>query len=374
MLYLETFSRVIHYFQTIFLKKRHMLWLRLLPFFLIIHTTELLCETIDTFYGPIEIEEPILLELIHSPAFERLRHIHQYGIAYFMKTYPEKYTRYEHSLGVFAILRTKKASLEEQIAGLLHDISHTAFSHVGDWVFAKEQQEEDYQTMIHHSYLVDSGIEKILNHYGYTVQQISPKRKEFTMLEQPLPNLCADRIDYNIQGAYYQKFITFEEALKLFLDLSFEEGKWIVGEKELAAKLAYFSLFMTEHCWGSASNCIASQWLADAILESIKIGAISWHEFHFGIDQIIWDRLSSSQNPFIQNRMEMIQSPDAYCCLVHPAQANMFIKFKCRGIDPWIRQGDEIIRLTSIHEELKEELERIKKQSLEGWPIEIRVP
>src|SRR4029077_4903416 len=132
--------------------------------------------------------------------------------------------------------------------------------HVGDWVFAKEYREEDYQSMIHNAYLVACGIEEILNRYGYALEDISPKRKEFIMLEQPLPNLCADRIDYNIQGAYFQKFITSEEAQKLFLDLSFEEGKWIITDKELAIKLARFSLFMTEHCWGSALNFMQSRW------------------------------------------------------------------------------------------------------------------
>lgn len=52
---------------------------------------------------------------------------------------------YDHSMGVFVILRARGAPLEEQIAGLLHDVSHTAFSHVGDWVYGKENQDKDYQ-------------------------------------------------------------------------------------------------------------------------------------------------------------------------------------------------------------------------------------
>jgi hypothetical protein len=328
-------------------------------------------ETIQTFYGPLEVEEPVLLELIHSPAFERLQHIHQYGVAYYTKTHTEEYTRYAHSLGVFALLRTKNASLEEQISGLLHDVSHTAFSHVGDWVFAIENQEEDYQSAIHDTYLINSGIEKILNRHGFSGEQISPKRKEFTMLEQPLPNLCADRIDYNIQGAYFQKFITFEEAQKIFLDLSFQEGKWILKQHDLAAKLVSFSLFMTKNCWGSAANYITSKWLAETILQGIKIGIISWPEFQSGIDQDVWDRLSATQDPFIATRMHMLHFPDLYYRLVNPLKAQLFIPFKCRGIDPWINQDGKIIRLTSIYPELEEALQNVRKQSIEGWPVQM---
>jgi uncharacterized protein len=125
-------------------------------------------ETIATFYGPIEVEEPVLLELLKSPAVQRLKQVHQYGVAYYT-THCEEYNRLDHSLGVFAILRKNGASLKEQISGLLHDVSHTVFSHVGDWVFGKEYQEEDYQSMIYKIYLSHSGIEDILIKHGYTI-------------------------------------------------------------------------------------------------------------------------------------------------------------------------------------------------------------
>ncbi len=276
-------------------------------------------ETFATFYGSIEVEEPVLIELIHSSAFQRLKFIHQYGVEYYTGMHCEEYNRFDHSMGVFAILRIKGASLEEQIAGLLHDVSHTAFSHVGDWVFAKINQEEDYQNHIHSRFLAESGIAAILHKYGYEVDQISPKREEFRMLEQPLPDLCADRIDYNIQGAYFQEFLTREEALDLFSYLSFVKDQWVISRSDLALKLARFSLFMTENCWGSSVNFITSQWLADAIIQAVQIGLISWNEFHFGIDQNIWDRLSTSINPLIQNRMQKLGRPTQYFRLVAPS-------------------------------------------------------
>src|SRR5579871_6569809 len=194
-------------------------------------------EIIETFYGVVEVEEPVLLELIHSQAFQRLKEIHQYGVAYYT-THHEEYNRFDHSLGVFAILRKNGASLEEQISGILHDVSHTVFSHVGDWVFGKEYQEEDYQTMIYKMYVSYSGIEDVLVRHGYTINQVQPKGKQFTMLEQPLPNLCADRIDYNLQGAYYQNFLTKQEVLELYADLQFIDGRWVGTRIDLLKKLA----------------------------------------------------------------------------------------------------------------------------------------
>ena len=54
-------------------------------------------------------------------------------------------TRFEHSLGVFALLRRLRAPRREQVAGLLHDISHTAFSHAVDFVFTSEEQDHHEQ-------------------------------------------------------------------------------------------------------------------------------------------------------------------------------------------------------------------------------------
>jgi hypothetical protein len=127
---------------------------------------------------------------------------------------------------------------------------------------------------------------------------------------------------------------------------------------------------MTEACWGSAENFMASRWLANAILKGFEEGVISWEDFHFGIDQIIWDRLSSVQDPFIQNQMQMIRCPSNYYRLVDSKKTNVFIYFKCRGIDPWIKHNGQVVRLTSIDPVLKQSLEQTQQRSIAGWPVE----
>jgi hypothetical protein len=331
-------------------------------------TLGLFGEKVDTFYGPLEVQEPVLIDLIHSTAVQRLKRIHQYGVSFYT-THRENYTRYDHSLGVFAILRLKGASLEEQIAGLLHDVSHTAFSHVGDWVFGKEFQDQDYQSTIQKLYLTNSGIAGILTKYGYRVDQVALSEREFVMLDRPLPDLCADRIDYNIQGAFYQKMLTYEECQAAVHDLSYNDGRWVLANKDLAAKLARFSLFMTENCWGSATNYAMSRWLADAILRGMKLGLISWNDLHFGVDQDIWDALCQSEDPVIQSRMHMLAHPEEYYHLVSPDEATVQVRFRCRGIDPWVQINGKIVRLTSINPEIATSLQKLREKAVEGWPI-----
>ena len=316
------------------------------------------------------MQEPVLIELIESSAFQRLKGIHQYGVGYYT-THREEYSRYDHSLGVFALLRAKNCCLEEQIAGLLHDVSHTVFSHVGDWIFGKEHQEKDYQNTIHKSFLEKSGLEKILNKYHVTADQIVPLEELFPALEQKLPNLCADRIDYNIQGAYHRGFITYEEARKIFDDLQFIERHWVSTDPEGMKKLVRFSLFMTQDCWGSAGNHFASRWLADAILRGIDLGVISYEEIHFGTDQLIWNRLMSSQDPLIETNMKKIFQLEAHYSLVDPSEADLIVKSKFRGIDPWVISGGKRVRLTAIDPILAEEFRSVKERVGRGWAIKL---
>ncbi len=139
----------------------------ILLFFITINFT-LFARPIETFYGTIEVSEPVLLEIIESKPMQRLKGVHQYGISYYT-THREEYNRFDHSVGVFAILRLKGASLHEQIAGLLHDVSHTVFSHAGDYVYNPTTPQESYQDDIHSWFLQKYGIGEILKKHGVTI-------------------------------------------------------------------------------------------------------------------------------------------------------------------------------------------------------------
>lgn len=326
---------------------------------------------IDTFYGIMEVDEPVILELIDSPIFQRLKNIHQYGVAYYT-THREEYNRYDHSIGVFAILRTNHSSIEEQIAGLLHDVSHTAFSHVGDWVFGKENQDKDYQDEIHSLFLKESGLADILKKYHFTVEQILPKEELFPALENSLPNLCADRIDYNIQGAYYQGFITYPEALAIFKSLRFINNRWVSTDPTLMKKITRFSLFMTKDCWGSPTNYVTSRWLADAILRAIDIGCISHKDFHYGTDQEIWNKLINQKDSLIEKKMKMVMNSQNYFSIINdPSDADYFVKSKFRGINPWVISESQQKRLIEIDDTLAKEYEEAKQIIKQGWFIKI---
>ena len=95
----------------------------------------------DPIYGFIKINNPLILELIDHPYFQRLKRIKQLGLAEFV--YPgAHHTRFHHALGAMhlmqkavQVLRSKGIAISDKeqeallIAILLHDIGHGPFSH-----------------------------------------------------------------------------------------------------------------------------------------------------------------------------------------------------------------------------------------------------
>jgi len=108
----------------------------------------------DPLWNNIRVE-PLALRLIDTPAFQRLRHVRQLGLAFLV--YPgASHSRFEHALGTYHLARSALLLLEERgdlsglaptachdvrVAALLHDIGHYPFSHALEEIGALHHEE-----------------------------------------------------------------------------------------------------------------------------------------------------------------------------------------------------------------------------------------
>lgn len=183
----------------------------------------------DFLYGNMELPA-VFSDLLNTDVLKRLGGVHQSG-AIFLVNPDICHSRLEHAIGVTLLIRTLGGSELEQIAGLLHDVSHTAFSHVGDYVF--DNTDEDYHEKIFAEILCKSEVPDVLLKYGYNISDIL--HGTFDILEQPLPALCADRLDYTLRDGVHGGVISRQRARQFLKSVVLSEGKIAVNDENEVA-------------------------------------------------------------------------------------------------------------------------------------------
>ncbi|TKC09543.1 HD domain-containing protein [Pedobacter frigoris] len=223
----------------------------------------------DIFHGKTELPG-IFDDLLNSNAVKRLGRIHQSG-AIFLVNPNITHTRLEHSVGVMLLIRKLGGSELEQIAGLLHDVSHTAFSHVGDYVFGNT--EENYHEQVFEQMLKNSDIPEILGWHGYHVDQIL--NGNFPILEQDLPGLCADRIDYTLRDSYHAGLITHSAARDFMKHLSIDTSVITVNTKEKAEWINNLYKSLIEEVFNHPLHVYANMKLTELIKKGLGKNELS---------------------------------------------------------------------------------------------------
>lgn len=325
---------------------------------------------VSTAYGDFTVTEPVLIDLFASSAMKRLKSIRQYGSNDYVAGDPH-YSRYEHSVGVWALLRHYGASLNEQIAGLLHDASHTVFSHVGDHVFGESTLENSYQDDIHAWYLEQQGVDAIIKPYGITLNDINPKQESFTRLERNLPDLCADRIEYNFKAGVLCGFFEKHDIKKLMADLSFD-GKqqlWYFKTVEGAKLFSLVPIYNSLHVWGGPESFVMNTLAARMLKRAMECNLLTRHDVHFSTDDVVWKTLCASDDTVIQETLYALKHYAIAFTLSTPELCHYTIRTKFRGYNPWVKTDSGYARLTELDSDFCAIYNGSKKVTAQGWPV-----
>lgn len=240
----------------------------------------------DPLHGGITLDradptEALLIQLIDTPEFQRLRRIRQLGPASFTFHGAEA-SRFTHSLGVMAIARQAFDQLCHPYpqlkphrpvvlcAALLHDLGHGPFSHTAEEIFGC--QHEQWTERI----LLES---QPLNHRltafaaDLPMQIIQTYRKTY-----PVPvvwqlvssQLDCDRLDYLLRDSYFTGAAYGKLDLERIINaLGYDpvSQQLIVAEKGLTAVEHYLIVryFMYAQVYNHPKN-IAATWVMEQAL------------------------------------------------------------------------------------------------------------
>ncbi len=308
----------------------------------------------DRVYGEEIIDEDVLIDLINSKPIQRLKKISQWGMPeeYYHKN---SFSRYDHSIGVLVLLRRLNAGLDEQIAGLLHDVSHTAFSHVVDWVMG-DPLKEDYQDKIHLKIIENSEIPFILERHGFDYRKISEVER-FSLLEKPSPGLCADRIDYALRELETEKEHCFVKSI--FLDLTVRNNQIVFKSKEIAELFGKEYARLNNEHWAGKEARARYYILANILKKAIERKIISKKHLNLTDYEVI-EMLYEKGDDEILNGLELLKKGFK----IHESDSEgILLKKKFRYIDPEILFEEGVACLSEISEDYKFMLDEEKKNS-----------
>ena len=258
----------------------------------------------DRVYGELAIEDRAILDLVECETFQRLRGIRQAGPS--ALPFPFKdVTRFEHSLGVFALLRRLGAPLREQIAGLLHDVSHTAFSHAVDFVVASEEQ--DHHERLKPLMLGREDLSSGLARLGFAPGDFYDD-SIYPLLEQPLPWLCADRLDYFLRDGSACGVVKPDFVARVLASLRVVEGRLALGDADLAREAVDHFETMNRQWWAGPVEAYIYNEFADALREGMRIGVIRFEDL-MADDSHVLGLLEASGNPLIAAKLASVRLP-----------------------------------------------------------------
>lgn len=334
-------------------------------------------EVYQTIHGELTIEDPLAKALIKHANFQRLKGIQQHGLNH--KTLGEKgFNRFEHSIGVYALLKKHGASRPERIAGLLHDVSHTAFSHVGDHFFGHIDGKESWQDIDHENFLKQSGLAKIVEDYGMTLKEALPKSEKYKRLEQDLPDLCADRLNYVLHGASILNLLTKERIREIDDSLVFDVKKqtWYFKDISAAYDFSQASMWQTENTWGgSPEEFIVTKYFIQALRKAISLNLIKGSDFRWGTDNAVWSKLDESTDKEIKTLMAKVKNPKKHYLIKKSRECKAPYckhRFKLRIVNPYVLNvKNEMVRLTEAKKQYAQNFSKFKSRLANGRCLEL---
>lgn len=305
----------------------------------------------DRVYGIFDVQDDVLLELIASKPVLRLKGINQAGASQYVL--PKLISRYEHSLGVMLLLRFLKAPLEEQIAGLLHDVPHTAFSHVIDFVF--ENKDHEFHEKFHEDIIKNSEIPDILKKYNFDLSRILDE-KNFPILERKLPDLCADRIDYSLRDRMGMGNNSTENIKNYISSLRVFNNEIIFSDKNIALDFAKDFLEIDYKYWSHPMEIALFQILAEAIKVALREKIISQDDL-FADDNFVYNKLKKSGHKEVLGHLEKLNPK--FEVTTDSKNYDFYAKNKLRFVDPkFIIDKDKLKRVSQEFPNFKEELQK----------------
>ncbi len=280
--------------------------------------------------------------------------------------YGKAYSRYIHSMGVALIVWRFTRDKAQTIAGLLHDISTPVFAHTIDFLNndyeKQESTEEDTKRMIEES----KEIMKLLNKYEIALDDVADYHM-YPIADNDSPKLSADRLEYSIGNLVNYRFCRVEEVKEYYRDITvgkneYDECELVFNNISVATKFTKNILKNSRVYFGDEDR-FAMQKLADLIRVALERKVLSAKDLYRTEDYVINQLISDSETKKMWNQFNDYSTIKVSA--EKPTDSGWInVTSKKRYIDPYVKG---VGRVSEIDQDVRNEIEEIKKISFDYW-------
>ncbi|MEM8858008.1 MAG: HD domain-containing protein, partial [Chloroflexota bacterium] len=319
----------------------------------------------DELYGTFDIVEPVLVDLIESDGVQRLKLILQHGISALVDMTPPV-TRFEHSVGAMLICRKLGATVKEQIAALIHDVSHTAFSHVMDHVFDSAES-QSYHDQVKEEFVSNTNIPQILANHGYKWRPFLLE-ENYPILEQPSPRICADRLDYTLRDGLAFDFIG-RDGIKLVMDsLIVCDGRPMFNNLEAANQFSRVMIACDDFSWANFNEVGLYEMTSQTIKRAFVVGAITQDDV-WGTDAAVWQKIRQFDDAELQRLRKTVTKNIQFEW--NAEEPDFVLTTKIRTVDPDVNLNGQVKLLSEWDADFKAHRESYLERKKGPWPMKL---
>ncbi len=282
-------------------------------------------------------------------------------------------SRLEHSIGVALILWNFTKDKKQTLAWLFHDVSHTAFSHVGDvllWDIETQSSSEKYITEILTN---DPVIMTELDKLDIKIEEVEDF-SIYPVADNDGPQLASDRLEYTLLNAVSRCIIDLQEAREMFNDMIvWKNEQWIdeiwFKARDLAEKFAIISVMNDRDCYSNNWSVFLHTILANILRYMIDNNYFTHDDLYVLNDEDIINMIENSGDEYLLNSRDKYKnttSLDVYDVCPNDDQKYVSSKCKKRYIDPLVFEWWKCMRVSSFSSKFVN-LRDIRLNQKEEW-------
>ena len=190
--------------------------------------------------------------------------------------------------------------------------------------------------------------------------------EKYSLLEQPSPNLCADRVDYALR-----EFLDWANPIIVPFcveSLQAYERKMVFNSQKAASKFAIsFLKCQTEH-WGSAETVVRYYLLAKALKIGLQENIIVQQDL-FEDDAFVLEKLQQSAHPPILQILSSLKGKIQYVST--DKDPDIATQKKFRYVDPEFMDNGKIIKLSDVDTSYASLIKEHQKRNQQGISIKL---